>query len=242
MSDLLKNQHIDKIQFGSKQISYYLLRSARKTLAISVYPDLKIRVTAPQEADLESIRSKVKKRAPWIIRQQVYFSDYLPGKPSKTYVSGASFHYLGRQYRLKVKKGHEDQVKLSGRFLFVSLVNYPNSKKVRLLLQSWMKAKAKLYFDKKLQEWWPKMPANNIPKPKLIIKPMKKRWGSFTKTGKVLLNLELIGAPASCIEYVVVHELCHAFHKNHGKAFYRLLENLIPDWKNRKEKLEKFGI
>ena len=67
---------------------------------------------------------------------------------------------------------------------------------------------------------------------------MKNRWGSLRKKATLTLNPELIKAPRECIEYVVIHELCHLLHHNHGPEFQNLLERSLPDWMNRKHKLE----
>ena len=74
--------------------------------------------------------------------------------------------------------------------------------------------------------------------PALKIRKMKTLWGSFSVKRGITLNLELIKAPRECIEYVVIHELCHLFHLNHGPKFYNLLEQFLPDWTKRKHKLE----
>ena len=70
------------------------------------------------------------------------------------------------------------------------------------------------------------------------IMQLKKRWGSLSKNGTLTLNRDLIKAPKECIEYVIIHELCHLEHHNHGPEFYRLLERSLPDWVKRKHKLE----
>jgi predicted metal-dependent hydrolase len=70
---------------------------------------------------------------------------------------------------------------------------------------------------------------------------MPKRWGSWTRRGGICLNPELVKAPASCIDYVVTHELCHAVHGHHGKAFYELLRRVMPDWEHRKARLERIA-
>src|SRR5262245_49458033 len=103
---------MESIQFGSKTIQFSIERSCRRTLAISVHPDLRIVAKAPIDAEVRAIKLKIKKRSPWIIKQRVYFSDYLPQKPAKKYLAGESFWYLGRQYRLKVRQGERVDVKL----------------------------------------------------------------------------------------------------------------------------------
>jgi predicted metal-dependent hydrolase len=77
---------------------------------------------------------------------------------------------------------------------------------------------------------------------RLQIRDMKTRWGSLSKGGILTLNIKLIAAPKECIEYVVVHELCHLKYPNHDKKFYRLLETRLPDWEKRKQKLENLQV
>lgn len=65
-------------------------------------------------------------------------------------------------------------------------------------------------------------------------------WGScLPKKLIITLNKQLLEAPRNCIEYVVVHELCHLVHPNHSKQFYTFLTMFMPDWKERKTELEK---
>lgn len=70
----------------------------------------------------------------------------------------------------------------------------------------------------------------------------KRRWGSYTSSGKILLNPELIKAPVRCIDYFIIHELCHSIEPLHNKSFYKLLETLMPDWKRWKNRLEKMHL
>ena len=67
---------------------------------------------------------------------------------------------------------------------------------------------------------------------------MDKRWGSLSAKGQLTLNVNLIHTPKECIEYVVIHELFHLIHYNHGTEFYKLLDRTMPDWMKRKHKLE----
>ena len=74
---------------------------------------------------------------------------------------------------------------------------------------------------------------------KWTVRVMNTRWGSCsTATGRITLNLKLYNKPDACIEYIVVHELCHLIHPNHGKDFYALLEKELPDWKTRRKQLK----
>ncbi|MDE2953075.1 MAG: M48 family metallopeptidase, partial [Gemmatimonadota bacterium] len=105
-------------------------------------------------------------------------------------------------------------------------------------LEEWYRSKANIYFSRVFEECWHPFHKKRIDKPTLKIRNMKTRWGSLSRKGNLTLNLGLIKAPRECIEYVVIHELCHLFHPNHGAEFYNLLELMLPDWIKRKHKLE----
>ncbi|MCW3054840.1 MAG: metal-dependent hydrolase, partial [Chthonomonadales bacterium] len=53
------------------------------------------------------------------------------------------------------------------------------------------------------------------------------------------LNIDLVRAPRACIDYVILHEICHLVHPNHSREFYKLLGAIMPDWRTRKMRLEK---
>ena len=122
-------------------------------------------------------------------------------------------------------------------FFYIATVNN-EPEHIAMLLEEWYRSKANIYFAQVFEECWRPLQKKGIDKPTLKIRNMKTRWGSLSRKGNLTLNLELIRAPRECIEYVVIHELCHLFHPNHGAAFYNLLERMLPDWIKRKHKLE----
>jgi len=71
------------------------------------------------------------------------------------------------------------------------------------------------------------------------VRLMKTRWGSCSvESGHMRINLALAAKPEECLEYVVLHELCHLREPNHGAGFHALLDQYMPDWRERKRKLE----
>ncbi len=80
-----------------------------------------------------------------------------------------------------------------------------------------------------------------IATPTLRIQKLVKRWGSCSDSGRIMLNLELIKAPKDCIDYVIIHELCHLKEKHHGPRFWRLLEKLMPGYEGRRKRLNLFA-
>jgi len=226
------------VHYGSKRIGFDLIRRERKTLAISVCPDLRVEVIAPNEAPTEIILEKVQHRSRWILRQQRQFLAWMPKPTPRTHQSGETHRYLGRQYQLKIIKGQDDTVKLKGGYLEVQ-TNYSEVKKS---LAVWLRQKAQTRFQMMLTVAHKKLAAYDLPAPTLRIRKMNKRWGSCTANGDIILNPELIKTPSPCIEYVIIHELCHLRHRNHSKAFFGMLDAILPDWKKRKERLEKAEI
>ena len=226
---------IGSFSFGSKEINYELSYQDRKTLGIRVYPDCKVKVIAPHDTTNEKLQSKLKEKAPWIIRQQLDFLSYHPLTPPRQYVNGETHLYLGRQYKLRIEEASQNEVKLlRGRLL----VFKKNNAKAETLVTDWYRDKAHLHFKDTLQKILPLFSRYGITEPKLLIRQMPTRWGSCTPQGKVILNPELVKAPKGSIEYVIIHELCHLIHHNHTKAFYELQETIMPDWKKWKERLE----
>jgi predicted metal-dependent hydrolase len=229
---------MESIKYGTKQVSFNLERSSRKTLGIEVHPDLSVWAKAPIDASIGGIKMRMLKRSSWIIKQQKYFEQFLPRTPRREYVSGETHLYLGRRYQLKVKKGKQDQVKLKGAELTVFTKQQPNPEHVRKLLTSWYFNHAEKKFEEKFENIFSKFRNHNLTKPNFEIRRMKNRWGSCTPKGKIILNPELIKTPGPCIDYVITHELCHIIHPSHDKKFYSLQEKMNPDWKRWKDKLE----
>jgi predicted metal-dependent hydrolase len=225
-----------QLKFGSATIHYSLEFKDRKTLGIKVYPDCTVKVIAPIDSNSDSIQPKLKAKAPWILKQLNEFLSYHPLTPPRKYITGETHLYLGKQYKLKLELSDSDQVKLKGGQL---IVFHKKDAKPKDILEKWYRAKAIDYFTRTLNQSLSLFSKYSIEVLKLEIRKMSKRWGSCTYDGTILLNSELIKAPKGCIEYVVIHELCHLIHHNHTKPFYELQQSIMPDWKKWKDRLER---
>ena len=223
------------IKYGSEEIIFTLRFRERKTLGITVHPDRSTEVNAPIGSSLEKIEDKVKKRASWILKQQDHFLSFEPRNTARKYVSGESHYYLGRQYQLLVINSDEETVKLTGAHIEVRTNHKSNAEK---LLHEWYLEKGKKWFNDISQPLVASFKKYNVMPSKLEIRKMKHRWGSCSTNGRILLNPELIKAPKACIEYVIIHELCHLVHRDHTKAFFELQQKEFPEWKKWKSKLE----
>lgn len=229
---------LDEVLWGRTKIRYHYQYKDRKTLAIHVHPDLSITVDAPRGTEIDVIRQKVKKRASWIRKSRRDFELYLPKQPQRRYINGETHRYLGRQYRLKVKKGREDSVKCYSGYFNITCQHKITPLYVRALLQAWYAQKAEQVFNKRYLECGARVQYLGIKPGPLVIREQKNRWGSCTKTGRIILNQELIKAPTECIDYVIMHELCHLKEHNHGSKFWLLLSKAMPDFEKNKLRLD----
>jgi predicted metal-dependent hydrolase len=230
------------LQFGNSTIEYRLEYSARKSLGITVTPEMEVRVKAPENADIQKIRDVVKKKAPWIIKQLSFFLSFQPKLPSRKFISGETHLYLGRQYRLKVitdkTKVQREEVKLKGQFIEVYAADKTS---VKTLLEKWYLEKAKEKIKPLAEKLFLEFSSRHNMSSrsfKFSLRAMPMRWGSCTAKGSIILNPELIKAPKSCIEYVIIHELCHLIHHNHNQKFIDLQTREMKDWEKWKMKLE----
>ena len=107
------------------------------------------------------------------------------------------------------------------------------------MLNEWYLEKAAVWFPKLAEALLNRFKKYGVSPKAIEIKKMQYRWGSCSAKGRVLLNLELIKAPKACIEYVIIHELCHLLHHDHTSAFFKLQDKEYPEWKKWKEKLER---
>ncbi|HFN3756034.1 M48 family metallopeptidase [Klebsiella variicola] len=207
-------------------------------ILIKVHPDCRVVVSAPQDTDDQQVLNAVEKRGRWIYQQLRDFRKQLEYITPRQYISGESHYYLGKQYMLKVIVAPSDAqgVKMLRGKLEVTL-RHKSAEKVLQLLTDWYKARAREVFAKRLsamleQALWVS------DSPPLRILTMQTQWGSCSPNGRVTLNPNLVKAPRECIDYVILHELCHLAEHNHSERFYRLMGQVMPGWEKTKKRLD----
>jgi predicted metal-dependent hydrolase len=227
---------LEAIQFGSRTIDFRLEYSDRKLLGITVTPEMEVLVKAPVGTSIEKVKEKIKKKAPWIIKQQSFFLTFQPKTVERKYISGETHLYLGRQYRLQIQIGNEESVKLKGKFIEVTTSEKSRTKD---LLNDWYLQQAWIKFNSMARPLIDKFKKHKVEPSSIVLREMPTRWGSCTPKGKIILNPELIKAPKGCIEYVIIHELCHLVYHDHTRKFIDLQTKEMKDWEKWKMKLEK---
>ena len=217
-----------------------------RKVVIKVHPDQRVVATAPIDASDKIIHDAMMKRARWIWQSLQDFAKQKDHVLPKRYVSGETQFYLGRRYVLKVliNSEAEPSVKLSRGQLnvFLPQINAQidqkiQAEKVKSMVDKWYQNRAKTVFSARLKALLPKASwVKDVPLYKVLI--MQKQWGSCSTKGNLILNPHLVKAPKECIDYVILHELCHIAEYNHSERFWRLLTQVMPNWKEVKAKLD----
>jgi len=234
----------DSIEFGTSRIDYDIKYSTRrKNLSIAVYPTKKVEVLAPSGLNREAIQVALKKKAGWVKGRLDWFEQMSQLTADREYVSGETFLYLGRQYRLKIVYSiKRSPVKLRGRFFEVTLPEgipqQDRQEAVRRAMWRWYRVHAKDRIEKIVSHYSARL---RIEPPAFRVKYQAKRWGSCSKDDVLNINLRIIMAPLSQIEYVVAHELCHLRYKDHSADFWKQLRLVMPNYEVRKENLRREG-
>lgn len=229
------------LDYGTTRLSYTLRFAERKTLGVRVSPDGTVTVTAPPGTPLATVEERLLTKAAWIRRQRDYFLSFEPRRAPRRYVSGETHLYLGKQYRLKVHATEdpaEAGVRLLRGYFHVRTTTPADPDRIADQLRGWYERQADRRFADLLEKRLPAARRYYDGPVKLRARWLANRWGSCRRSGQVTLNYELIKAPVECIEYVLVHELCHLAEFNHGARFFALLEREWPGWRGVKGRLE----
>lgn len=232
---------VQRIRYGDEVISFEVRPQASRSqqrLSIHVDPDGRVQVDAPVGVEMGRLLDGVKRRARWISQQLEGFRVLRAHAVPQEYVSGESMLYLGRRYRLKVlvDSSIEPLTRMRGGFIEVTTPER-NAMVVRAALEAWYRLRAREVFAQRLPavaeplRWVHELPSTRL-------QFMKLQWGSCSPGGRITLNPWLVRAPREAIDYVLLHEMCHLRHHNHGRAFYATLDRHMPNWKRIKAQLD----
>ncbi len=224
-----------------REISYVLERKKVKNLNLRIRKDGSVFVSANDAVSFDEVDEFVCNKASYILSAVKRFNEMALYKPQpKQYVSGETFYLQGRALRLQVSQAAKDSISSDGVCIYLKAKDVNDFEKKRRMVNRFLDSQCKTIFVEVMDELYPLFKKYGIEKPALRIRDMETRWGScLAKKGIVTLNKRLLEAPRNCIEYVVMHELCHFMHPNHSKYFYAFLSMLMPDWKERKQFLDK---
>lgn len=225
-----------QVHFGTTAIPYVVQRSQRRaTVSIAIDPTAGVLVTAPQATTIERLDRVVRGKGRWIVTHLARRPE--SDTPDREFVTGETFLYLGRQYRLRVQRGMKTRVVLTAGRLVVEVPDR-DSEFVRVGLVNWYRQRAALRLPERLASWSEKL---GVSPPAMLIRDQDRRWASCDPKGNLRFNWRIVQAPMPLVDYVVAHELVHLTHRHHTAAFWAMLGKMMPDYESRRAALRKEG-
>lgn len=241
MKNVILSEAKREIVVNNITISYTLLRKKVKNLNLRVRPDSSIVVSAPKRVSVCDIDSFVIRKIDFIERALNSIQSHKKESEQRHYVSGEGYRLEGKNLRLKVIRENVNKVESDGVFLALYVNDPENVLLKEKLIKQYYAKQVRSVIGNILDGYYEIFKKYDIVKPQLKFRTMKTRWGSCNSFKAIItINNLLIEAPMNCIEYVVMHELCHMIHPNHSQKFYAFLSMLMPDWKERKNLLNDF--
>ncbi|MFA5857590.1 MAG: SprT family zinc-dependent metalloprotease [Elusimicrobiota bacterium] len=226
------------VTFGSQNIEFGIIRSARRTISIIVDPYLGVYLRVPRYIGLPKIQQIVKTKAKWISDKMEYINKLGEMPKKKEFVSGEAFSYLNRQYRLLVEESNINEVFFLGNYIVVETTHINHPRLIRVLIEEFYKQKARKVLVRRVEIYCKKL---NLPLPPLTVANQTKKWGSCNSKGHIRINWRIVMAPIVLVDYISAHELCHVIQKNHSTEFWKLLGSIMPDYDTRRERLRREG-
>lgn len=214
-----------------KILGYEVHRKKVKNINLRIKPNMEIYISAPMNLHSDYIENFIRSKEKWIKQVLQKIEEAKQNQLPSEYLSGEKHKYLGKEYELEVKQGNSNRVSIKeGKIILTVISNiFENSDEKKKVMEKWYFENAQKVFVNAIQKWLEILDESIE---KLSIKPMKSRWGSCNYVKRYInLNTELIKRTQFEIEYVVLHELTHLKYPNHGKGFYRYIENYMPNYK-----------
>lgn len=221
-------------------LKYKIVFTRRRSLSIIVSPSEGVTVRAPFRTSLKRIDNFVKQKSDWIIKHLERYSDLTRINHKKIYQEGEPHFFLGKELNLKLIHSPKLFVRQYDNTLEAGIGKPGDSLDVKRLLDHWYREEAMRIFSSKLSIIIERYNNYGFSPSGFSVRPMKSRWGSCTSKGRITLNSDLVKLDERLADYVIIHELCHLKFQNHGKEFYRLLGELVPDYKSIRKELKKF--
>lgn len=218
-------------------LSFEVLRSdRRKTVQITVERTGELFIVAPFKVADQELIQFVEEKLLWVHTKLAEKARLQQRAPVKEFVDGEGFLYLGKSYRLRlIERQLVDLHLKSGRFCLRRSSVYRG----REVFVSWYARRAQQWFERQVDEHSNLM---GVDVKEVRVQDLGFRWGSFGADGRLFFHWKAILLPPRIAQYIVVHELAHAQHRDHSVAFWIKVDEHLPDWRSCKSWLAENGI
>ena len=230
----------DKNVYQIEDLEYKVVYSKRRTIGISVHPDSTVYVRVPYLTSMKTINRIVKEKYDWVIKHRDNYRNLDPSNLKRSYTDGEIHLFHGKELVLKIENSTRLYIRFMDTTIEIGIDRNYSHEAIRRILYAGYKIEAGKHFPYLMEKVLSEHQNQGFKPSKLVIRTMKRRWGSCSNKGVITLSTELIKLSDRFIEYVILHELCHLRHHNHGPLFYRLLSEVFPEWKPVRKELRNY--
>ncbi|MAY15034.1 MAG: hypothetical protein CMI06_06825 [Oceanospirillaceae bacterium] len=215
---------------GGEQVAVHLSAMRRKSMRMLVNAEGEVDLRIPLGYPKAEVLAFVNANHDWLLKRR---SEVLARQQE------ARQSVLIRGRELPFKSSALDEFMVAEQAVWVPEGWTPAQ--TQQALDNWLRGQARHEYPQMIERWWPFFSQFDVRRPQLRIKKMRTRWGSLSQRGYINLNLALMQLPTELMELVVVHELCHLRHFDHGAGFKALMTQCLPDWKQREQQLNQLS-
>lgn len=217
-----------------------LERKKMKTCRLKVYPEQRVVLSLPRTVSRDWAEKFLRDRSAWIEAKLQLFQKTVGSATPVEIKDGASIKMLGKDMVFSVAACGKDDVYAEGETIHICSRTPDDREKVKSQFEKWWREQARRLLEERVRHWYPVIETYGVGMPKVAVRKMKTLWGSCSVSRRVVtFNFYLLKAPLPYLDYVVLHELVHFLHPNHSKSFYAFLAQYMPDWKERKNMLDR---
>ena len=234
----------NSLVYEGRTVPYDITYSPRRnSISIVVHSTKRVEIKAPAGTPPSFIHDLAGKKAPWIVKRLRALDSIPDLQVERKYMEGEMFFFLGTPLWLSVAiETIPGSIRCENGHLIVtvpgSLTGPGQANYTRVLVQDWYRDQADRVIGEKIREYATVL---GVAPPPFRLKNIRRRWGSCSSRNNLNFNTRLIMAPIGVVEYVVMHELCHIRHKNHSRDFWQSLEEVMPDYRERRLLLRREG-
>ncbi len=204
--------------------------SRRKSMSLKLNPKGVVDVRIPVGISKFQVLAFLGSHEDWLIKRYKQFKAIQQQRSQAVMIGGVEHTIL---------KSMVKTLQVGDQVVLVPFGSTPEQ--IEQMLERWLRKQARVSFIQMIERWWPLFSQYAEQQPTLRVKNMRTRWGSLSQRGYINLNLALIQLPEALMELVVVHELCHLKHFDHGAGFKQLMTQCLPDWRERERALQAYG-
>ena len=218
------------LTLGGEEVAINLSAMRRKSMRLQLTAAGDVDLRIPLGAARSEVLAFVRKHEHWLLQRRREFLQRQQKKQQSVLIRGRE---------LTIETSALDEFLITDQVVWVP--QHWDAAQTEKSLDNWLRSNARVDYPRMIERWWPRFSQYAAQRPVLRVKKMRTRWGSLSQRGYINLNLALMQLPESLLELVVVHELCHLRHFDHGAGFKQLMSDCLPDWRQREQQLLAFS-